>query len=168
MMLKLPENHIPRHTRVRDWYSRSPVCRYKCERSWLEDSSSAGLSIERARVRIPCPLEVWAFSFSQRRPSSLSRINEYLAIDSGWNVNEKFSRVIDAWPECFPEKLSCYWNEQLLPPFPHLRCPPPPAPERRCSTGQPAVGRWWHHPVSPRLSTRCRSWGVQLVVGRPP
>ena len=32
--------------------------------------------------------EVWAFSFSPQCPSSLSCINEYLAIDSGGNVNE--------------------------------------------------------------------------------
>ena len=32
--------------------------------------------------------EVWAFSFSPRCPSSISCINEYLAIDSGGNVSE--------------------------------------------------------------------------------
>ena len=32
--------------------------------------------------------EVWAFSFSSRRLSRLSCINEYLAIDSGGNVSE--------------------------------------------------------------------------------
>ena len=32
--------------------------------------------------------EVWAFSFTSRRLSRLSCINEYLAIDSGGYVNE--------------------------------------------------------------------------------
>ena len=32
--------------------------------------------------------EDWAFSFSQRHPSSLSCINEYLAIDSGENLGD--------------------------------------------------------------------------------
>ena len=32
--------------------------------------------------------EVWAFSFSSRRLSRLSCINEYLAIDSGGSVSE--------------------------------------------------------------------------------
>ena len=32
--------------------------------------------------------EVWAFSFSSRRLSALSCINEYLAVDSGGNVSE--------------------------------------------------------------------------------
>ena len=32
--------------------------------------------------------EVWAFSFSSRRLSRLSCINEYLAIDSGGHVRE--------------------------------------------------------------------------------
>ena len=32
--------------------------------------------------------KAWAFSFSPRRPSSLSRINEYLAIDGDGNVSE--------------------------------------------------------------------------------
>ena len=32
--------------------------------------------------------EVWAFSFSSRRLSPLSCINEYLAIDSGGNLSE--------------------------------------------------------------------------------
>ena len=32
--------------------------------------------------------EVWAFSFSSRRLSQLSCINEYLAIDSGGHVSE--------------------------------------------------------------------------------
>ena len=41
--------------------------------------------------------EVWAFSFTSRRLSRLSCINEYLAIDSGGNVSA-------AWLECFPEK----------------------------------------------------------------
>ena len=36
---------------------------------------------------------------------SLSCINEYLAIDSGGNVNEWSSCIIAAWLECVPEKL---------------------------------------------------------------
>ena len=32
--------------------------------------------------------DVWAFSFTSRRLSRLSCINEYLAIDSGGNVSE--------------------------------------------------------------------------------
>ena len=32
--------------------------------------------------------EVWAFSFTSRRLSRLSCINEYMAIDSGENVSE--------------------------------------------------------------------------------
>ena len=47
-----------------------------------------------------------AFSFSPHRPSSLSRINEYLALDIGQNVNESSSRVIAVWLEYFPEKSS--------------------------------------------------------------
>ena len=57
--------------------------------------------------------EDWTFSFSPRRPSSLICINEYLAIDSGGNVNEQSSRVIAAWLECFPEKSSWCRNEQV-------------------------------------------------------
>ena len=52
--------------------------------------------------------EVWAFSFSPWRPSSLGCINEYLAIDSGRNAIEQSLRVIVAWLECFPEKPS-WW-----------------------------------------------------------
>ena len=55
--------------------------------------------------------EVWAFSFSPRRPSSLSCINEYLTIDSGGNVNDWSPRVIAAWLECFPDKSSWCRNE---------------------------------------------------------
>ena len=33
-------------------------------------------------------VEVWAFSFSPQRPSSLSCVNEHLAIDSGGNVSD--------------------------------------------------------------------------------
>ena len=35
-----------------------------------------------------CRLEVWAFSFTSRRLSRLSCINEYLAIDNGGNVSD--------------------------------------------------------------------------------
>ena len=45
--------------------------------------------------------EVCAFPFSPRHPSSLSCIDEYLAIDSGGNVNEYSSGVIAAWLACF-------------------------------------------------------------------
>ena len=55
--------------------------------------------------------EAWAFSFSPRRPGSLSCINEYLAIDSGGNVSVYSLRVIAAWLEFFPEKLSWFRNE---------------------------------------------------------
>ena len=49
--------------------------------------------------------EVWAFSFSSYRPSSLSCINEYLAIDGGGNVSEYDPlRVIAAWLEGFPRE----------------------------------------------------------------
>ena len=34
------------------------------------------------------PFEDWAFSLSPRRPCSLNCLNEYLAIDSGGNVND--------------------------------------------------------------------------------
>ena len=34
------------------------------------------------------PFEVWPFSFSSRRPSSLSCVNAYLAKDSGGNMSE--------------------------------------------------------------------------------
>ena len=34
------------------------------------------------------PIEVWAFSFFPRCPSSLSCTNEYLAIDGGGNVSD--------------------------------------------------------------------------------
>ena len=57
--------------------------------------------------------EVWAFSFSPRRPSSPSCINEYMAIDSGGTVSEWSLRVIAAWLECFPEKPSWCRNEQV-------------------------------------------------------
>ena len=47
--------------------------------------------------------EVWAFSFTSRRLSRLSCINEYLAIDSGeMRVNSRCA--IAAWLECFQEK----------------------------------------------------------------
>ena len=54
------------------------------------------------------------FFFSPRRPSSLSCVNECLAVDSGGNVSELSSGVIAAWPECFPEKSSWCRNEQVF------------------------------------------------------
>ena len=53
--------------------------------------------------------EVWAFSFSPQCPSSLSCINEYLAVvDGGGNVS-----VFAAWQECLPEKSSWCRNEHV-------------------------------------------------------
>ena len=64
--------------------------------------------IKRARIRIPFAnrSEVWTFSFSPRRPSSLSCIHYDLAIDSEGNENELSSRAIVTWLECFPDKSS--------------------------------------------------------------
>ena len=56
-----------------------------------------------------CYFEDWPFSFSPRRPSSLSCINEYLAIGSGENASEWSScSMYHGW-----EKSSWCWNEQL-------------------------------------------------------
>ena len=51
-----------------------------------------------------CCFHAWAFSFSPRRPSSISSINEYLAMDGGGHVSEKCSLGVAACLECFPEK----------------------------------------------------------------
>ena len=45
--------------------------------------------------------EVWAFSFSPQRPSSLSCINEYLTLDGGGNVSKYAFCIIAVWLECF-------------------------------------------------------------------
>ena len=50
----------------------------------MPDSQSRELGFEPRCYRF----EVWAFSFTSRRLSRLSCINEYLAIDSGGNVSE--------------------------------------------------------------------------------
>ena len=47
------------------------------------------------------------------RPQATKHINEYLAIDSGGNVSGYSLRVLAAWLECFQEKLSWCWNEQV-------------------------------------------------------
>ena len=59
----------------------------------------------------PDDVDNWEFLLSPRRPSSLSYINEYLAVNGGGNVSEYFSHIIAAWLECFPEKLSWCRNE---------------------------------------------------------
>ena len=48
-------------------------------------------------------LEDWAYSFSPRRPNSLSCINEHLAVDSGGNVSEQASRITAAWLNASPD-----------------------------------------------------------------
>ena len=50
--------------------------------------------------------EVEIFTFSPRRPSSLSCIHYDLTIDSDGNGNELSSHAIAAWLECFPDKSS--------------------------------------------------------------
>ena len=50
----------------------------------MPDSQSREPGFEPRCYRV----EVWAFSFTSRRLSRLSCINEYLAIDSGGNVSE--------------------------------------------------------------------------------
>ena len=56
--------------------------------------------------------------------AELYKLNEYLAVDSGGNVSDLSLRVIAAWLECFPDKLSwcrnehpgMYWNN-IIPEF---------------------------------------------------
>ena len=57
--------------------------------------------------------EIWACSFSPRRPISISCINEYLAINGGGNASEYSSREIAARIECFPEKSSWCRNKYV-------------------------------------------------------
>ena len=54
-------------------------------------------------------------SFTPRCFSSLSciNINDFLATDSGGYVNEKSLHSNYSEAECFPEKLSLCWNEQV-------------------------------------------------------
>ena len=54
-----------------------------------------------------CHFKVWAFLFSSQRPSSLSCINEYLAIDTGAMRLNGLRAVI---AEYFPEKSSLCWT----------------------------------------------------------
>ena len=42
-------------------------------------------------LTVATTVEVWAFSFSPRYPSSLGCKNEYQAVDGGGNVSEKSS-----------------------------------------------------------------------------
>ena len=60
----------------------------------MPDSQSRGPGLESPFSK---SFGVCAFSFSLRRPSSLSCINEYLAIASGGNLGDSTSRVITAW-----------------------------------------------------------------------
>ena len=83
--------------------------------SAVAQRQNARLAIERAwfeSLLCHC-FEVWAFSFPSQRPSSISCINEYLAIDGGGNMSENSSCLIAAWLECFPEKSSWCRNEQV-------------------------------------------------------
>ena len=80
------------------------TCTRPVERGRMPDSQSN---------RLCYSFEDWASSFSPRRPSSLSRINEYLAIDGGGNASEQSLHVIAAWLECFPEKPNWCRNEQV-------------------------------------------------------
>ena len=59
------------------------------------------------------PFRSLAFSFSPRHPSSLSCINEYLAIDSGGNVSDLVFARNYAWLEWFPENPSWCRNEHV-------------------------------------------------------
>ena len=54
-----------------------------------------------------------AFPFSPRRPSPLSCINEYLAIDGGGHVSELSLSVIAAWLESIPEKSRWCRDDQV-------------------------------------------------------
>ena len=76
----------------------------------MSGSKSSELGVES---HLGYRFEDWAFSFSTRLPSSLSCINEYLAIDRGGNVDEYSSCEIAAWIECFPEKSSWCRDEQV-------------------------------------------------------
>ena len=71
-------------------------------------------SQSRARILIPLCYhsEVWEFLFSAHCLSSISCINEYLAVDGGGNMSESSLHVIDAWLEYFSEKSSWCQNEQ--------------------------------------------------------
>ena len=60
-------------------------------------------------------LKARTLSFSPRRPSSFSCINEYLVIEIGGNASEYSSRVIAASLECFPKKPSWCRKETGLP-----------------------------------------------------
>ena len=76
---------------------------------------NAGLAIVRPRVRIHFAtvcFDVWALSFSPRRPCSLSRImSTWLETVVEISVNS-LQRAIAAWLECFSEKSSWCRNEQ--------------------------------------------------------
>ena len=71
---------------VHTWQFISP----KSELKLWSISSVACWTLNRwntASNQICCRFGHWAFSFSPRRPSSLSCVNEYMAIDSGGHVN---------------------------------------------------------------------------------
>ena len=71
------------------------------------------LSIEGAPVAIPfgAVSKPGDFLFSPRRPSSLSCVNEYLAIDSVGNTILNSSNC--SMPECLPEKSSWCRNDHI-------------------------------------------------------
>ena len=46
---------------------------------------------------LSCCFQARAFLLFPRHLTSLSCINEYLAVDSGGNVSEQFRTVIEAW-----------------------------------------------------------------------
>ena len=98
------------------------ICNFQHNRAWTEFSKhlqTRTRPVERGRMqdsqsnRLCYSFEDWASSFSPRRPSSLSRINEYLAIDGGGNASEQSLHVIAAWLEWLPEKPSWCRNEQV-------------------------------------------------------
>ena len=92
----------------------------RCLIRQLEDMERGSSDVERWTLNrhspgsnpLSCCSETSPFSFSPRRPSSLSCINVYLAEDSDGNVSAvALSNCSVA--ECFPEKSSWRRNEQV-------------------------------------------------------
>ena len=77
------------------------------------------------------PFEVWAFSFSSRRPSSLSCVNANLAIDIGGNMSELAGHPRSGCPARLRgHKGSGLWKVWTVPspPLPSPPLPSPPSP----------------------------------------
>ena len=74
-------------------YCIFPVAMKLCRAPWLRGRPSDSRLRELGFESCAAVLKPWVISFTLHCSSSLSCINEYLAIDSGGCVNEQHSRI---------------------------------------------------------------------------